>query len=125
MNDTSRRARVLIADDDEAIRHLIATLLRRSGFDTVEAADGYAAIVCLDREPFDALVVDVMMPRVDGFGVVTHLVDVHDHMLKKTIVVSALPASATGSRLHDVCTVMSKPFDSGELVHAVQQCVIR
>jgi len=125
MNDTSRRARVLIADDDEAIRHLIVSLLRRSGFDTVEAVDGFAAIVCIDREPFDALVVDMMMPRVDGFGVVMHLVDVHNHMLKKTVVVTALPANSTSRRLQDVCTVMSKPFDCGELLDAVQQCAIR
>ena len=125
MNDTLRRARVLIADDDESIRRLIASLLKRSGFDTVEAVDGFAAIVCLDREPFDALVVDMMMPRVDGLGVVMHLVDVHDHMLKKTVVVTALPASAASRRLGDVCTVMSKPFDCAELVNAVQQCAIR
>lgn len=57
--------RVLVADDEDAIRTLVAHLLRRAGFEPVQATDGRHAIERLDAEDFDAVVLDLMMPRID------------------------------------------------------------
>ncbi|MDT7846725.1 response regulator transcription factor [Streptomyces justiciae] len=63
------RNRVLIADDDRALRESLERALELEGYDVVGAADGVEALARIRREPFDALVVDVMMPHVDGLAV--------------------------------------------------------
>ncbi len=65
--------RVLVADDDPAIRTLVARIFVRRGYDVACASDGADAIQKLDHDPFDLLVLDLMMPRVDGVGVINHL----------------------------------------------------
>lgn len=119
------RKRVLIADDDESIRRLVAKVLSRAGFDTTEAVDGQEAIELLAREHFDAVVLDIMMPRLDGFGVMSRLVDQASDMVRKTVVVTAFSKAATSKRLRDICPVLAKPFEVEELVAAVKECIVR
>ncbi|HEX8409230.1 MAG TPA: response regulator [Thermoanaerobaculia bacterium] len=114
--------RVLIADDEEAIRTLVSRMLKRAGFEPHEATDGQHAIEQLDAAPFDALVLDLMMPRVDGFGVVEHLIDTHPAMMEKTVVMTAFPKAAAKERLHHLCCILSKPFDINELIGLVRDC---
>jgi two-component system cell cycle response regulator CpdR len=111
--------RVLVADDEDSIRMLLTRALKRAGFDPVEATDGQEAIEKVDAEPFDAIVLDLMMPRVDGFGVVQHLIDTHPKMVEKTVVVTAFPRAAATERLHHVCSVLSKPFEMADLIAEV------
>jgi len=61
--------RVLIADDDRAIRESLARALELEGYGVTVVDDGVAALTQARREEFDALVLDVMMPGVDGLGV--------------------------------------------------------
>jgi two-component system, OmpR family, response regulator MprA len=61
--------RVLIADDDRAIRESLARALELEGYGVSEAVDGVEALTQARRDSFDALVLDVMMPGVDGLGV--------------------------------------------------------
>ncbi|HVG23500.1 MAG TPA: response regulator [Thermoanaerobaculia bacterium] len=117
--------RVLIADDEDAIRTLVCRMLRRTGFDPVEATDGQDAIEQLDAGEFDAVVLDLMMPRVDGFGVVEHLIENKPRMLEKLVVMTAFPKKAAEERLHHLCPVISKPFDMQELVQIVRHCAGR
>lgn len=114
--------RVLIADDEEAIRTLVSRMLKRAGFEPHEATDGQHAIEQLDARPFDALVLDLMMPRVDGFGVVEHLIDTQPAMMEKTVVMTAFPKTAAKERLHHLCCILSKPFDMNELIGLVRDC---
>jgi two-component system, OmpR family, response regulator MprA len=60
---------VLIADDDRAIRDSLRRALTLNGYQVTVAADGVEALATARREQFDALVLDVMMPGVDGLGV--------------------------------------------------------
>lgn len=61
--------RVLIADDDRAIRESLARALELEGYDVVAVVDGVEALARTRRDSFNALVVDVMMPGVDGLAV--------------------------------------------------------
>ena len=63
------RYRVLLADDDRAIRESLVRALELEGYEVVEAEDGVATLATARRERFDVLIVDVMMPGVDGLGV--------------------------------------------------------
>ena len=125
MASSSPAPRVLIADDEDAIRTLVARVLARAGFQPVQAADGAEAIERLDASHYDALVLDLMMPRVDGFGVVDHLIETQPLMIEKSIVLTAFPQAAVKERLHHLCCVLSKPFELSELVSKVEECVRR
>ena len=61
--------RVLVADDDRAIRESLATALELAGYTVTTSADGVQALAACRTEPFDLSVLDVMMPGVDGLGV--------------------------------------------------------
>lgn len=60
------RRRILLADDNESIRRILALILHQSHFEIIEARDGQEALELLEREPVDLAVLDVMMPRLDG-----------------------------------------------------------
>lgn len=117
--------RVLVADDEDAIRTLVSRMLTRAGFDPVEASDGQHAIEKLNAGAFDAVVLDLMMPRIDGFGVVEHLIDTQPRMMEKTVVMTAFPKAAAKERLHHLCCIISKPFDMEELIQVVRDCTRR
>lgn len=61
--------RVLIADDDRAIRESLCRALELEGYEVSSAADGVEALTAIRKEPPDIAIVDVMMPGVDGLGV--------------------------------------------------------
>jgi DNA-binding response OmpR family regulator len=62
-------AEVLVVDDDDDIRTMLRITLEGSGFAVREAADGYAALAALEEHAPDCMVLDLMMPKLDGFGV--------------------------------------------------------
>ena len=70
---TGSEARLLVADDEPNIRELLSASLRFAGFDVTTAADGQQALTAARKERPDLLVLDVMMPGVDGFEVVRRL----------------------------------------------------
>jgi len=70
---TMTTARVLVVDDDAAVRATVADSLRLVGHTAVEAGDGATAIDLATRESFDLVILDVNMPRVDGFTVLEKL----------------------------------------------------
>ena len=69
-SETDRQRVVLVVDDEHGIRLLLRRYLEREGYRVVEAADGAAALAVLATQPIDLAVVDVMMPKVDGFELV-------------------------------------------------------
>jgi two-component system OmpR family response regulator len=70
---STTRGRLLIADDEQTILDLLAASLRFAGFDVSTAADGRQALAKARKERPDAMVLDVMMPGLDGFDLVRRL----------------------------------------------------
>ena len=64
---------VLLVEDEEPLRRVLRDLLERDGFTVVEAADGVAALDEVDRSAPDVIVLDLNLPRLDGYGVLSHL----------------------------------------------------
>src|SRR3712207_5648339 len=62
--------RILIVDDDPATREILRRTLAREGWTVAEAADGLKGLACLRRSRPDAVILDLMMPGVDGFEVI-------------------------------------------------------
>jgi DNA-binding response OmpR family regulator len=67
------RPLVLVADDDEQIRRLIRAALMSAGFDVELAEDGFAAIEAIERLRPDLVILDMVMPRLNGWGVLRRL----------------------------------------------------
>lgn len=113
-----------MADDEPAIRALIAKIVQRAGFAVDTARDGAEAIEMLRAKPYSVLVVDLMMPMMDGFDVVQHVREAGLHNLA-IIVITATDSSAI-RRLDPglVHSVVRKPFDIdvlGDLIAAAAQ----
>jgi DNA-binding response OmpR family regulator len=67
--------KILIAEDSSTVRRLVAARLAADGYEVVEAADGEEALLAAQREHPDLLVLDKVMPKLDGFEVVRALRD--------------------------------------------------
>ena len=113
--DEPARRRVLVADDETAIRSLITTFLTRAGYDVAHAEDGQEAIDLLQSGSYDAVVTDLMMPRVDGVGVVRYIQKNHPELLSRTIVLTAYPRLAESESIEKLCSVIAKPFELANL----------
>lgn len=70
-NEVNRR--VLVVDDEPMVREVVTAYLQRDGFAVSEAADGQEALDALRRSTPELVVLDVMLPKVDGFSVLNHL----------------------------------------------------
>src|ERR1700739_273194 len=68
-----RSARILLVDDEQSIQTLLSYPLRRDGYEVVQATDGRDALDRFDEQPFDLVVLDVMLPRIDGLEVCRRL----------------------------------------------------
>ena len=68
-----RPPRILLADDEQAIQTLLSFPLQKDGYDVVRASDGHEALARFSEQPFDLVVLDVMMPRLDGLEVCRRL----------------------------------------------------
>ena len=69
MTSEESPTRVLVVDDEPSIRELVQTVLRYEGFEVATAADGRSALTELERFRPDLVVLDVMLPDLDGFEV--------------------------------------------------------
>jgi len=70
---STQPARLLVVDDDPINRRLLASYLQREGHDVVTANDGGAGWETVRREPFDVVLLDVLMPELDGYEVLEHI----------------------------------------------------
>lgn len=114
--------RVLLVDDDESIRTLVQKILERQNFTVVTARDGQEAIERLREGEFDVILLDLMMPRIDGFGVMQHLRENAPEVLRRVVVMTAFTAAAR-DRIEPNCRLIGKPFDISELVTIIQNCI--
>ena len=113
--------RILVVDDDENILNLEKTILEQKGFEVTRAAGGAEALELLDRGAYDLVLLDVMMPEVDGFAVCRKIKD--DPRLKD-IPVIFLTAKGGGDALAEgfesgAVMYINKPFTANKLLTIV------
>src|SRR5581483_7383230 len=68
-----RTARILLVDDEHSIQTLLSYPLRRDGYEVVQASDGRQALDRFEEEAFDLVVLDLMLPKIDGLEVCRRL----------------------------------------------------
>ena len=116
--------RVLVVDDEPAIRALIAKIVQRAGFAVDVARDGAEAIEKLRGGGYSVLVVDLMMPVMDGYDVVCHIRAAGIHNLAIIVITAGDTAAIRRLDPSMVHSVLRKPFDIdvlGDLIVAAAQ----
>lgn len=114
---TTERPRVLVVDDDEDLRRLLEVILG-GDFETVMAADGAEAIAMVDDGAVDAMVLDIMMPNVDGYEVLRHIRS-HEHASDLPVVVLTARHGADWSSSSDRIGAdahLTKPYEASTLI---------
>ena len=114
-----KNTRVLVCEDDSAIRTLVELLLRRSGYSVDVTTDGSAAIDALARHIYDAVVLDLLMPCTSGYEVLEFLRKNRPQLLSRVIVTTAFP-KAFGEDF-PIAALVHKPFDIEELESLVRR----
>jgi len=112
--------RALIVEDDEPIRSMLALIIRHHGFDVDTASDGDQAIESIDADGFDVVVLDLMMPKVDGYAVLEHMNRHDPDMLRHTIIATAVPERELRTVSAPVFAVHTKPFELDRLISDVK-----
>src|SRR5436189_4438477 len=115
-----KKGRLLVVDDDHAIRKLLERIARRAGFEVDGAKDGLEALEMLEAADYDVALIDLMMPRLSGYELVQRI-STREH--RPVVIV------ATALTSHDVASVddsmvrhvIRKPFDVQAVVAALTE----
>jgi DNA-binding response OmpR family regulator len=120
------KKRALVVDDDDPIRTMLAKVVERQNLTVDTARDGVEAIDRIDHNGYSLIVLDLMMPRIDGYGVLKHLEAHHPEKLGCTIIASAVPESEILKRFEmPVFRIHAKPFDMARLISDIHECLGR
>ncbi len=121
MNIESKSIHILVVDDDDAIRFLLKDMLTDEGYKITTAADGKEAINLLQKEKYDIILLDIIMPSVSGFGVLKFIKD--NSIPTKVIMITAYSELklASESKQLGADDFIAKPFMRQDLLNTIKQ----
>jgi two-component system, cell cycle response regulator CpdR len=120
-----KTVRILVADDEEAVREFVTRALRHQGYEVEAAEDGLQALEVLARQPFDLLVTDIVMPGLDGIELALKVSkDYPDTVILMMTGYAHEKQRAYGleSLIHQV---ISKPFTLKQICETVKEALGR
>jgi len=103
------------------MQRLVSALLKRGGYRVDTFLTGREAIAAIERDGYDVLLLDLMMPHEGGHTVIKHLQAHNPTLLEHSLLVTASPEAVVGPLKKKVAGVVKKPFDSDELLGAVKR----
>ena len=119
-----RRQRVLIADDDPSIRRMLAVSLRKDGYQTADACDGSEALAAMRAGEADLVLLDLMMPNVTGWEVLSEREAAPELRKIPVIVITAERGDGVAKICTDgACALLLKPFELEALRALVKSCL--
>jgi DNA-binding response OmpR family regulator len=118
---TDRTGRVLVVDDDALIRDTLATALGDEGYAVRVASDGRAALNTMGHWRPDVIVLDLMMPVMDGPAFRAAQRSTADTALIPVIILSAAHEVNQRAAALDPAAVFAKPFDLNDLIDAIER----
>jgi DNA-binding response OmpR family regulator len=117
-------SRILVVEDDPDISESLASLLRDEGYDVEVAADGVLAVEAACKSPPDLVLLDLMLPRLDGVGVAAELDKMGLGLSRVPIVlVSAGHQLAEAARKIGTTFVLRKPFELREILLSIERAL--
>ena len=118
-------SKIMIVDDDPNIRELVSTLLQTHGFGACEAADGRDALQKMIKDNPDLVIIDIMMPNMDGFELCRHLRRDYENMPILMLTAKGELASKAKGFGFGADDYLTKPFEDDELILRVQALLRR
>jgi two-component system, cell cycle response regulator CpdR len=112
--------RILLAEDEEAMRTYLARALVNAGYDVVAVDRGTAALPYLQNEQFDLLLSDIVMPEMDGIELAQRCAEVSPET-KVMFITGFAAVTLKASREAPQAKVLSKPFHLKDLVMEVER----
>jgi two-component system OmpR family response regulator len=111
---------ILVAEDDREIRQALADMLEFSGYDVRTVANGAEALFALDTWRPDAIILDMLMPEMDGPAFLEHLHASEERASIPVLLLSALRDLEARSTGLPVAAIVAKPFDVDDLLAALE-----
>ena len=112
--------RILLAEDEEAMRTYLQRALENAGYEVVAVDRGTAALALLQEQAFDLLLSDIVMPEMDGIELAQHCADIRPET--KVVFITGFAAVALkASRETPQAKILSKPFHLRDLVLEVER----
>jgi DNA-binding NtrC family response regulator len=125
MNE-NKKIRILLAEDDMAIREILTELLIEEGYECIPSFDGKEAAEKLKTETFDVLVSDFRMPRMDGVELLKWCRSNHIHLPVIFITANKDLFPKEKLALNDCCAaLLEKPIDINKLLEAIHEAKTR
>lgn len=119
-------AKILVVDDDPHIRELVRVFLTKEGFNVLEASDGKSALTLLESEKVDLIILDIMMPNMDGWELCCELRTYYSDLLP---ILMLTAKGETGQKVKGfelgTDDYMVKPFEPAELIARVKALLKR
>lgn len=116
---------ILVVEDDVSTLTLLGALVKRHHFESILVHDGREALRQLGANRFDALLLDLVLPEVDGFELLRHIKCTIPDLLPRTVVMTAAsPSTISGcEELRLVQCLIRKPFEVADIDDAIRACV--
>ena len=113
--------RILLAEDDDSMRGFLERALAKAGYEVIAFDNGRDAFEKLEREPFDLLLTDIVMPLMDGIELARRASDIDTDLKIMFITGFAAVTLNTDTQAPKSARVLSKPFHLKELVGEVER----
>lgn len=122
MSDTQETKKILVVEDEERIRNVIKIIIRGENIEVDEAEDGFIAVDKISNNKYDLVILDLMIPEIDGFGVLEKIRSNEKTQDLPVIIVSArtsdrdiLEGLKGGANYY-----IPKPFEPQELISSLE-----
>jgi DNA-binding NtrC family response regulator len=115
------KKKILVVDDEESLRTVLSTELASEGYDVGTAADGDDAITEMGKTAFDLVLLDIKMPRMNGFEVLKHVKDKHPRTRVIMLTGFADLKNAIESKKLGAEDFVSKPYDLVDLLTTIER----
>lgn len=115
------KSNILVVDDEEALRTVLSSELVGAGYDVSTASDGDEAISTVQNKKFDLVLLDIKMPRVDGFEVLKFIKKTYPSVKVIMLTGFADLKNAIESKKHGAEDFVSKPYDLVDLLTTIER----
>ena len=114
-------AHILVVDDEERMRHLLSIMLTRKGHRVEQAGDGVEALEMIESTPFDMVITDIKMPRLDGTGLLKKVMEMDIPCPVVFITAFATVESAVEAMRLGATDYITKPFEDRRILLTVER----
>ena len=123
--EPGRQIRVLLAEDDRALRRFLEVVLQRAGYKVIPASDGLEAMKVALSTPIDVVVTDAMMPNLSGHEFCRFLRNSQTLSHIPVILLSALERKETNQNAEQIDVFLCKPVSGEKLVECIEKLLAR